>query len=207
MKRVAKTARAQRQVALIAAMSSLFSTQSPAAQQGQFEYQKSLSSYVIKGWIEGPDSVFCGWTNKKEFGDPGYISVYEHIYWLNGVSHNSIDFDVATNYKDDTSVSVEILLDGKLAAKYPEKIDIVRGMASSGSDLCDDDLGGFCPDKQSARVMRDLIPRLDRAKVLLFRILDGKSAEQREISLGDFEGVHQAIDACIGNLLSRVPHN
>lgn len=153
--------------------------QSTTAQaQGQYEYERRLGNLFVKGWIENQESVFCGWANKEVYAGPGYISLYEHAYWLNGIPYRSVDFDVKTDYRDGTNVLIEILLDGKLEDKYPEEVTVSQGIAGSSSDLCDDGLPGLCPDKKSANVMRVLVSHLDRARALSFRIMDGQKIEQ-----------------------------
>ena len=170
-----------------------------------FDYEKHVDSLYIMGWTENSYSVSCGWANKADFGGPGYISLYEHAYWLLGTPHQSWNFDIQTAYPNGTNVFVELLLDGKFLMKYPETITISGGVASSSSDICEDGLPGLCPDRQSAESMRDLIPKLDKARSLTFRILDGDKVEQHEIIVSDFEHVHDAINACLGTLLTQAP--
>jgi hypothetical protein len=177
----------------------------PAEAKSSFDYEKRFVSWYVLGWIENAYSLFCGLASGQTMTADGYVSLYQHIYWLDGSRYESWDFDIRTRYPDNTKLRAEIYVDGKLYSVYPEVIDVASGVASSSSDLCDDGLPGLCPAKTSAQIMRKLVEHLDGSKSLSFIFSDGNKQERHDIDVTDFKITRGAVARCISDLLVRLP--
>ena len=118
-----------------------------------------------------------------------------------GAPHQSRSFDVRTDFAEGARVKVSLVVDGR-RVDYRETINIVDGIAGSGSDLCDDDLGGYCPTQSTADILRDVSEKLRSATTLTF-IVVSKQKTERLTMHANFDLVLTGIDACIGRPLTK----
>lgn len=166
-----------------------------------FDYVKRTEAGYVEGVIFSENEVACGYTTRAQMSESGYLSVYKRTYWLLGEPHENWNFDVRTLFPQNTQVAVSLAVDGQ-RFDYPEKITIANGIAGSSSDVCQDGLAGYCPNQPTAKILRTMGDALSSASTLTFIVTSGQQTEQLTMR-AHFAAVVDAIDACIGRLLSR----
>ena len=167
---------------------------------------RSNESFII-GWIENPYSYTCGMATKEHITDPGYISLYQHNYWLEGRPHKAWNFEIQTAFPNWTSIWVDIFIDGHFFTRYQETMKVDTHAIGSQSDICGDHegLGSYCPNRSNVGMLDGLIEQLSKAKLLSFHLFNGTKTEIHDLDVSDFPNTHVAIEACLGALAIRLP--
>lgn len=186
-------------IAFLVAIPFLAHAEAPQKPDAAFDYVQPMQAGFVVGALDSEDKVACGYSTRLQISEAAYLSVYKRAYWLLGVPYQSWNFDVRTDFPDDTAVKVSLVIDGR-KIDYPESITVSAGIAGSSSDLCED--GGYCPTQATADVLRDVGQKLRPAKSLTF-ILSSKQKTERLTMHADFGVVLTGIDACIGHLLTK----